>query len=268
MKQNCLFKHSCALLMLHLVCASGVAQHHTPRDRVTSPRLEPGMENSFGEEIVEAPVGFSAVLTLDDKSMRTLLQQGKAEISIPQQLIGSVEAVVLRRPVVFKDNEAKEFAEARLEGQRLVIDVDQEILSRISYQPVQLNIYETGFSSVVLNYVPQKKATSVKKLGDAERDSPVLTLKLKSGNAVTGKIKDLQELNLDSAIGNILVELSQVSKIEFQNNDTLKIEMDNGDLITGKIAETEFVLINRWDTETIPLKDVAAVIIQDNDAVR
>ena len=268
MKLNCLFKQGCALIVLHMVCASGMAQHLESSGRLTNHRLKVGMVNSLGEEIIEAPAGFSAILALDDHSMRTLLKQGRAEISIPQQLIGSVEAVVLRRPVVFKDNKAKAFANARLEGQRLVIDVDQAILGRISYQPVQLNLYETGFSSVVLNYVPQKKTTSTKTLGDADTDSPVLTLKLKSGNAVSGRIQDTQKLNLDSTMGNISVELSQISKIQFRNDNVSNIEMENGDRITGKLTETEFVLINRWDTETILLKDISAVIIRDNNKRR
>lgn len=257
MIQNRLLKQCFALIALHLICASVSGQHHGSFGET----LSPGMTNSQGEEIVTAPAGFNALLNLDDRNLQTLVKQGSVSISIPQHLIGRVEAIVLRRPVVFKENKSIAFADAQLAGQQLIVDVDNSILGRIGYQPVQLNVYEPQFSSVVLKYVAGNAEDSEKNLGDAEQDSPLLKLTLKSGNGITGKIRGIQQLDLDSTLGKIAVKLSRVSKIQFRDRGLLNVQMTSGDLISGKLDEGKFVLISRWGTETIPLKDISEMTL-------
>lgn len=256
MKQNHLLKQCLALLALPAVCASVSAQYYG----VSSEPLLPGMTSPQGEEIVEAPPGFSALLNLDDHDVKTLVEQGSIAIHIPQHLRGSVEAIVLRRPVVFKNNKATAFADAQLNGQQLIVDVDQSTIGRIGYQPVQLNVYETQFSSVVLKYVANFQKTGEKTIGDAERDSPLLTLKLKSGNGFVGRIRNLQQLNLESTLGKISLKLPRVSKIQFQGGGRLTVQMASGNLVSGRIRESELVFANRWGTETIQLKDIAQLV--------
>jgi len=224
--------------------------------------LAAGMTNGQGEEIVGRASGFSAVLTLDDANLQTLIRQGRVEIGIPQQLVNSVESVIVKRPVHFKNKKATDFADAELAGQKLVVNVDNSVIERIDYQPVELKVYETGFSSVVLNYVGDSSTSNASDPGDPKTDSPLMTIKLKSGNGITGRIVGMKQLKIDSELGMIEVAFDRTNQIKVKRNGELNIEMVNGDLISGKVDGNKIELINRWSTESIKLSDVAALIIR------
>ncbi|QEG21118.1 hypothetical protein [Mariniblastus fucicola] len=235
------------------------------RATVVRSRIEPGMLNENGEEIVGRASGFSAVMTLDDASLKTLLRDGRVEIEVPTPLINSVESVIIKRPFYFKDKHASDFADAKLAGHRLVLNVDDSVVERIDYQPVELKVYETGFTSVVLNYVGKTSSLTDRKIGDADADSPLLTVKLKSGKGITGRIKGMKSLKMDSTLGRITVSFARTSKIFVRDNGELNIEMANGDLISGTIDGGQIELINRWGSETIDMSDVAALLVRQSN---
>lgn len=247
-------------LLLAIVLTTGSVQAQEYPFQNAS--LAPGMTNAQGEEIVGQANGFSAVLTLDDSNLSTLIQQGRVEIAIPGQLINSVESVVLKRPVHFKDDRATDFADAALSGQKLVVRVDRSVIERIDYQPVELKVYETGFRSVILHFSGEMSEGKLKAIGDPRTDSPLLTLKLKSGNGITGRISGMKQLKIDSSLGKIDVAFDRVSRVRVRPNGELGIEMRNGDLISGRVDGDKIELINRWSTETIELAKVSELIIK------
>ncbi len=224
--------------------------------------LVPGMTNSQGEEIVTRASGFSAVVTLDDAKLDSLLRKGRIEVNIPFQLANSIDSVILKRPIHFKEKRAVEFAEAELAGRRLKIQLDDEVIQRIDYQPVELRVYENGISSVVLRYVgisPEQK--SLKDIGNPETDSPILMARLKSGKGLAGRIRGMQSLKINSVLGQIDVSFAKTKKILVGDKGELNIQMANGDLISGTIEGGKIEMLNRWETETIDLASVAALII-------
>ena len=216
------------------------------------------MVNDRGEEIVGRPSGFSAVLTLDDQKLKALFRNGRVEINIPNQLVNSVDSFVVKRPIYFKEKTALDFADAELVGQRLVLTIDRSVIERIDYQPVELKVYESGFTSVVLRYAGESLKNQ-KAPGDPDTDSPLLTVKLKSGKGISGRIRGMRSLNLDSILGMITIEFSRSRKINVKQNGDLNVEMLNGDLISGSIDGGKIVLVNRWGNETIKLSDIATL---------
>lgn len=262
-----MYKLSCTLIILHFACAIGLAQsqsqsHPFAAQTQSTPSIARGMDNAQGEEIVGSPSGFSAVITLDDQRLQTLLQQGTAEIAIPPNLVNHVESVIIQRPIYFKDTKAKVFADARLSGQRLVVDVDQSVIDRIDYQPVELRVYEAGFSSVILKYrAIAKAATKAVATADPKTDSPTLSVRLRSGKGISGSIRGMKKLTIDSTLGVISIELARTNRIFVRKNGELNVELTNGDLISGKWEDSQIVLINQWGEETIELSSVSALII-------
>ena len=224
-------------------------------------QIAPGMINDRGEEIIGRPSGFSAVLTLDDHKLKSLLRSGHIEINIPHQLVNSVESVIVKRPVYFKDKSALDFADAELAGQQLVLSIDGSVIERIDYQPVELKVYETGFSSVVLRYNGDSESgrKNRKAPGDPATDSPMLRVKLKTGKGISGRIRGMRSLDLDSTLGKIKVEFSRARKILVRQDGELNVEMVNGDLISGSIDGGAIELVNRWGNETIKISDIAAL---------
>ena len=224
--------------------------------------LSPGMTNAQGEEVVSRASGFSAVVTLDDAKLESLLRKGRVEVNIPAQLINSIDSVIIKRPFYFKEKNGVEFADATLAGKRLEVRVDHEVIERIDYQPIELKVYENGYSSVVLKYIGNSNKRSAKTIGDPNTDSPMLTVKLKSGKGIAGRISGMQSLDIDSVLGPIKVAFSKTNKILVGTKGELNIEMTNGDLISGTIKGGKIELLNRWENETIDLSSVAALIVK------
>ena len=135
--------------ILVMLCNVGFAQTLIPSSNsqaVVGTRLVPGMLNERGEEVVKRGTGFSAVLTLQDDSLRTLIQTGRVEIEIPTQLINNVDSVIIKRPFYFKEKRASDFADTELAGQKLFLNIDDAVVERIDYQPVELKVYESNFT--------------------------------------------------------------------------------------------------------------------------
>jgi hypothetical protein len=222
------------------------------------------MMDRNGEEIVKRASGFAANLLLNDQNLETLLTNGNVEVHIPPQLRNSVESLVIKRPLFFKDQTAAQFADAELVGRRLVVNVDDSVIERIDYQPVKLKLYESGYSSLIVRYVGALPWRNAPDVGDPETDSPFLTVKLKSEKGIRGRIRGVQSLQLDSTLGKIKVNLSKSQKIRVRGDGGLVVEMANGDRVSGTIDFLEIELINRWGDETIAVSDIDELIMRDS----
>lgn len=257
-----------AVVLLVMLDSDGFAQTLIPAiptngQAVVGSRLAPGMLNERGEEVVKRGTGFSAVLTLQDNSLETLIQTGRVEIEIPTQLINNVDSVIIKRPFYFKEKRASDFADTELAGQRLFLNIDDAVVERIDYQPVELKVYESDFTSVVLRYIGKSRSLrNSKEPGDAVTDSPMMTVKLKSGKGIRGRIRGMKTLKIDSTLGSIDVPFARSKNISVRKDGELKIEMLNGDLISGSIDGGKINLINRWGTETIEMSDISTLTVR------
>ena len=96
---------------------------------VVGTRLVPGMLNERGEEVVSRASGFSAVLTLQDDNLATLIDTGRVEIEIPTQLINNVESVIIKRPLYFKEKRATGYGDTALNGRKLQVKIGNSAVS-------------------------------------------------------------------------------------------------------------------------------------------
>lgn len=227
--------------------------------------LAQGMTNAQGEEIAHPVSGFVAVVTLDDKKLESLLKDGQLEIAIPKQLVNSIDSITVKRPIYFKDQDAPQFADATLKGRKLFVNIDELALERIDYQPIDLKVYETGFSSVVLKYfgTPQSQ-NKLDKIGDSKTDSPFVMVKLKSGKGIQGRIKGLKEIPIRSTLGEIAISIGSARSIEVGKDNRLTVQMLNGDLISGSTNMKSIELLTRWENETLNLSEISGFTIRKN----
>lgn len=230
---------------------------------VVGTRLVPGMLNERGEEVVSRASGFSAVLTLQDDNLATLIDTGRVEIEIPTQLINNVESVIIKRPLYFKEKRATGYGDTALNGRKLQVKIGNSVIERIDYQPVELKIYESNFTSVVLRYVGYAPSIGNGKVpGDPATDSPLLTVNLNSGKGIRGRIRGMKSLNIDSTLGKINVPFSRAAKIDVRKSGELIVEMSNGDRISGSVDGGEIQLLNRWGTETIQMSEISSLTVE------
>ena len=106
----------------------------------------------------------SAVIVLQDADVASLKQTGYMKMAIPEHLVNRVDSVTLKRPVRFKDEAAVLYNDVDRRSGLVSVRVDDATMEQIDYQPVELRIFESGFSSIVVQYrpgnsTPAKKAS-------------------------------------------------------------------------------------------------------------
>lgn len=216
-----------------------------------------------GEEVVGPMPGVKATVLITDQRLDLLRRGGSLQIPVPAR-IGDVQSVVLKRPIFFKEKVAVGYGNSIMQSQSMLVDITETVLDRIDYQPVELRVYESGFSSIVLKYTGGLSGTKKanEQVGDPKVDSPVVTLKLRNGRGIMGRMKGLKTLAVTSDIGKLDLDVANIRKIQTGKNGKLTIEMPSGNRISGTISETGIELLNRWEDETFEFSKIKEIVIE------
>ena len=198
----------------------------------------------------------SAIVELTDGELQSLLQTGIFKMEIPPAYVNKVNSLILKRPVRFKDKVAVLFNDVEKRSNTVAISVDDSTIEQISYQPVELKIYESGYSNILVRYQP---GNGRKKEKISKSDSVALKVLLSSGKSLTGSLAGLKELEVKSGIGKVKVAFDKVSEISFPSPGNISVLMLNGDSISGD-AKLEYVtVISKFGRELIKTKDIASI---------
>ncbi len=198
----------------------------------------------------------SAVIELQDAYVASLKQTGFIKMAIPPHLSDRVDSVILKRPVRFKDESAILFNDVDRRNGTVAVQIDDSTMEQIDYQPVELKIYESGFSSIVVQYRPGNSTPSRKATKD---DSAVFVTNLDNAKTLTGRIADMKEFTIKSGLGKIDVDLDDVSQITFEDDGRASVQLENGDKLSGKIAFRNITINSRWGLEDLAVADIVSI---------
>lgn len=195
-------------------------------------------------------------MELTDGELQSLLQTGAFKMSIPPRLKNKVNSLILKRPDRFKDEVAVLFNDVDKRSNTIAISIDDSTIEQIAYQPVELKIYESGYTNIMVRYTPGNGA-QVKK--PSKTDSVELKIELNNGKAITGRLSYMTQFPLKSNLGKIKVKLDEVSQITFDDNGDLRVVMFNGDTLKGESNFSSLIINSRWGQERIKTKDIASI---------
>jgi len=198
----------------------------------------------------------SAVIMLQDADVASLKQTGYIKMAIPEQLVNRVDSVTLKRPVRFKDKAAVLYNEVDRRSGMVSVSVDDSTIEQIDYQPVELRIFESGFSKIVVNYRP---GNSIPREKASKEDSAVFVTNLSNSKSLTGRLADMKGFTIDSDLGEIDVDLDEVSQITFEDEDRATVHMENGDQVSGEIDFRNITIKSRWGLEDLKVSDIASI---------
>jgi hypothetical protein len=210
----------------------------------------------FGANAAAEEDRVSAVIVLQDADVASLKQTGYLKMAIPPALINRVDSVTLKRPVRFKDEAAILFNDVDRRSGMVSVRVDDATMEQIDYQPVELKIYESGFSSIVVEYLPGNSTPPKKASKD---DSAVFVTNLANSKSLTGRLADMKEFMIKSELGEIDVVLDEVSQIKFEEDERATIQMENGDKVSGKIDFRNITINSRWGLEDLKVSDIVSI---------
>ena len=198
----------------------------------------------------------SAVIELQDADVASLKQTGYIKMAVPQELINRVDSVTLKRPVRFKDEAAILYNDVDRRSGMVAVSVDDSTMEQIDYQPVELKIFESGFSSIIVHYRPGNSTPPKKASKD---DSAVFVTSLDNTKSLTGRLADMKEFTIKSELGEIDVLLDEVSQVTFEDDDRATVQMENGDQVSGKIDFRNVTIKSRWGLEDLKVSDIVSI---------
>ena len=198
----------------------------------------------------------SAVIMMQDADVASLKQSGYIKMAIPQQLVDRVDSVTLKRPVRFKDEAAVLYNDVDRRSGMVSVRVDDATIEQMDYQPVELKIFESGFSSIVVHYRPGNSTPAKKASKD---DSAVFVTNLSNSKSLTGRLADMKGFTIESDLGEIDVVLDEVSQITFEADDRATVQMENGDQVSGEIDFRNITVKSRWGLEDLKVSDIVSI---------
>ena len=198
----------------------------------------------------------SAVVELSDGELQSLLQTGIFKMKIPASHKNKVNSLILKRPDRYKDDVAVLFNDVNKRSNTIAISIDDSTIEQIAYQPVELKIYESGYTNILVRYRP---GNGIQQEKPSKYDSVELKIMLLNGKTLTGRLSEMTQFPLKSSLGKVNVKLKEVSQITFDEDGELKVTTFDGDVLTGKSNFSSVIVNSRWGQEKIKIKDIASI---------
>ena len=95
---------------------------------------------------------YMVVLTIGEQEAAALRRDGYLRATLPSKFRNRVDSVVLKHPTTFLKKKLVIRDDVDKSGGTLMVNVDESIVDRLEYQPVQMKVYQSGFDSITLKY--------------------------------------------------------------------------------------------------------------------
>jgi hypothetical protein len=214
---------------------------------------------------------YEIVLTLDEEKLQQIQKTGFLKASLPAQYLNRVDSIVLKSTTSFVDEKYQLTLDVDKRNQALWAEIDQSVLEHLPFQPVQIKVYDSNFSAILLRFLPgntliEDQASAV----DQKFDGGPVWLHLKNGKRLPGYLKDGQVMRVKTQIGDLPIPFNSFDGIAFPENpsgDDLTIAEDgnqvvilaNSDQITGTLDLATIVLKTRWGDKSFSRGEVEAI---------
>lgn len=205
------------------------------------------------------------VLTIGEQEAAALRRDGSLRATLPPKFRNRVDSVVLKHPTTFLKKKLVIRDDIDKTGRTLLVNVDESVVDRLEYQPVQMKVYQSGFDSVTLRYQRPVNRGRLPAPGRGMKpkpnDSPQVFVRLSPQNGTTGWIRNMQTLAVETQFGSTKIPLNRIAGIRFnasEKNQVVVISV-TGDYLTGEIDFDDIVLATRWGDERIPVSKMESV---------
>jgi len=141
---------------------------------------------------------------------------------IPPKLVNRVGKIRLKRSASFLSRSLKVVGARTVKKNGLVsVEVDNTILERLAYQPVEMSIYESGFNQVRLKFNPLgsvagKLPTETKSPADPQA-GPYMFVRINSKRGIYGLIKDFETLSIETQFGKVKIPTSELAGLRLND---------------------------------------------------
>lgn len=208
---------------------------------------------------------FMVVLTIGEQEAASLRRDGYLRATLPEKFRNRVDSVLLKHPTTFLSKKLLVRDDTDKRGRSLLVNVNEAIVDRLEYQPVQIKVYQSGFDSITLRYrrpTNQNQRSALRRgTKPKPNDSPQVFVRLSPQNGTTGWIRNMQTLKIETQFGPTKIPFNRIAGIRFRANEDNQVVVISvtGDYLTGTIDFDDIVLATRWGDERIPISKLESV---------
>ena len=208
---------------------------------------------------------YMVVLTIGEQEAALLRRNGYLRATLPDKFRNRVDSVLLKHPTTFISKKLVIRDDIDKTDRTLLVNVNESIVDRIEYQPIQMKVYQSGFDSITLKYQRPANRAQVATLRRGAKpkpnDSPQVFVRLSPQNGTSGWIRNMQVLEIETQFGPTKIPFNRIAGIRFQANEDNQVVVISvtGDYLTGTIKFDDIVLATRWGDEKIPVSKLESV---------
>ena len=162
---------------------------------------------------------YMVVLTIGEQEANALRRDGQLRATLPEKFKNRVDSVLLKHPTTFLSKKLVVNDDVDKFGQTLLVNVDESIVDRLGYQPVQIKVYQSGFDSITIKYQRPSQGGRYALIRRGTRpqanDSPRVFVRLSAENGTSGWIRNMKDLNVETQFGAAKIPLSRIAGIRF-----------------------------------------------------
>lgn len=207
------------------------------------------------------------VVKLDSEKIQQLRASGQFIANIPPKLTNRVGAVRFKRELSFLKKPFKANVISDKLNRSLVVKVDNTILERLDFQPVEIKIYDSGFDRVFLKFdFRGNSAGALPEQVEIEKnpdDSPLVFIRLGEDRGVYGTLKGLNKFPVRAEFGDVEIPFKQVKGIRLNTdkNNSAFVMLHSGDEFMATVKPLNVTVNTWWGPREISMSEIESITI-------
>jgi len=207
---------------------------------------------------------YMVVLTIGEQEAATLRRSGRLRATLPDKYRNRVDSVLLKHSTTFLSKKLVVRGDFDKAGSSLMVNVDESVIDRLEFQPVQIKVYQSGYKSITLRYKRPSRAqldAIPREAKPKPDDSPQVYVRLSPKNGTAGWIRNMKNLSVETQFGSTEIPFNRIAGVRFNTEESNKVVVISltGDYLTGTIDFDEIVLATRWGDQKIPVGELESI---------
>ena len=211
---------------------------------------------------------FVLILKLNDQQIERLRLNGSLSTKVPPRFVNRVKAVRIKRATSFRSKPLSVAGARTQRSNRSVsLEIDNSVLERLAYQPVDIRIYETGFDLLRLKFNPRGNIAGelpqeFEPLADQSK-APYMYARINDRRGIYGSLVNFEALSIKTQFGQVKIPGGDISGIRFNDGDPKRafVVLKKGDFFSGEIDFDSVTLKSRWGNQTLKVSELESLTL-------
>ncbi|MFK7769777.1 MAG: hypothetical protein AB8B55_21395 [Mariniblastus sp.] len=224
---------------------------------LTSFRSANATQNSDQEQSKEPVV---LVVKLNLSEIRCLKETGVLQTTLPALLRNRVREIRIEAQTSFLKQAHKVQVKTDKRNRIVSVALDDEMLDRLDYQPIEFKIYESNFDRVALVYKASQNRGRAVARAIADSD---LFVRIDDQRGAVGAMVKPEKPQFKTSFGTVDIAWKQIAGIRFNADDnsaeSVVVTLKKGDVFSATIDWKKLAVKTRWGIKELEVHQLESV---------